>query len=106
MASVSPLIGQKILATYTVEAADSLTDLNDRARSYRELVPLTGTVADQFSTVELANVHTATVFRLTAHRLHGDSQCVRSISVWLVSVDSPSFNRFSSPAWRQCSTRT
>ena len=57
---------------YMVEAADSLTDLNDRARSYRELVPLTSTVADQFSTVELPNAHTATVFRLTGYRLHGD----------------------------------
>ena len=57
---------------YTIEAADSLADLDGQTGSYVQLVPTTGTPSDVFSAVTLASPHSASVFRLTASRLTGD----------------------------------
>ncbi len=57
---------------YSIEAADSLSDLDNRTGSFHELVSRQQTAGDQFSNITFGHPSTATIFRLTVERLTGD----------------------------------
>ncbi|MCY2953149.1 MAG: choice-of-anchor D domain-containing protein [Planctomycetota bacterium] len=58
---------------WEVETANSQSDLDSHIGSYKLAVPFTGTPADQYSIVKLANPVTARIARLTVQRLTGDN---------------------------------
>jgi hypothetical protein len=57
---------------WTVEAANSLADLNGHTGTYQLLVSELNTPSDMYSEVSLGALTTATHFRLTVERLTGD----------------------------------
>jgi hypothetical protein len=57
---------------FSVEAADSLADLNGQTGSWQLVVPTTGTAGDTYATAELATPLIAKVVRMRVTRLTGD----------------------------------
>jgi NHL repeat len=79
---------------WKVDVANSQADMDARTGSFAEVVPFTGTVSDQFSTVTLSRPVSARLIRLTAHRLVGDDFV--HIDEWQLTGRSP-FNVLNGP---------
>src|SRR5262249_55727113 len=58
---------------WKVDVADSQADMDARTGSFAEVVPFTGTLSDQFSTVTLSRLVSARLVPLTAPRVVGDN---------------------------------
>jgi subtilisin family serine protease len=75
---------------YSVEAANTLTDLNNRIGTYQLLIDARGTASDRYDEVTLPQSVTGRVFRLTGTRLTGDNYV--HINEWQMIGDSAADN--------------
>jgi len=75
---------------YSIEAADTLADLNNRVGTYKLLIDARGTTSDRYDAVDLSQAVVGRVFRLTSTRLTGDNYV--HINEWQLFGDSASDN--------------
>jgi hypothetical protein len=71
---------------WTVETADSQSDLDGKTGSYHVAVPSTGILSDAWSSAILPSTITARIVRLTAQRLTGDNYV--HIREWSIIAES------------------